>query len=43
MDYRQEVGSYTAKGGFQNEMDIVMKFENWSYDSAKKRRNSRSY
>lgn len=24
MDYRQEVGSYTAKGGFENEADIVI-------------------
>ena len=36
MDYRQEVGSYTAKGGFQNEMDIVLKFENFKNDSEAK-------
>jgi len=29
MDYRQEVGSYTAKGGFENEADIVIKFEDY--------------
>lgn len=24
MDYRQEVGSYTVKGGFENEADAVL-------------------
>ena len=33
MDYRQEVGSYTAKGGFENEADIVIKFEDYKNDS----------
>lgn len=33
MDYRQEVGSYTAKGGFENEADIVLKFEHYKNDS----------
>ncbi len=33
MDYRQEVGSYTAKGGFENESDIVIKFEHYKNDS----------
>lgn len=33
MNYRQEVGSYTAKGGFENEADIVIKFEHYKNDS----------
>lgn len=33
MDYRQEVGSYTAKGGFENEADIVLKFDNFKNDN----------
>jgi len=32
MDYRQEVGSYTAKGGFENEADIVLKFNDYKND-----------
>jgi hypothetical protein len=33
MGYRQEVGSYTAKGGFKNEANIVLKFEDYKSDS----------
>ena len=29
---REKVGSYTAKGGFENEHDIVAKFNNWQND-----------
>ncbi len=36
MDYRQEVGSYTAKGGFENEADIVSKFDNFKNDNEAK-------
>jgi len=32
MDHKQEVGSYTAKGGFENEADIVLKFNNFEND-----------
>jgi hypothetical protein len=32
MDYRQEVGSYTAKGGFENETNIVYKFNDYKND-----------
>lgn len=32
MEYRQVVGSYTAKGGFENEADIVLKFDNYKND-----------
>lgn len=32
MNYRQEVGSYTAKGGFKNEANIVIKFNNYKSD-----------
>ena len=33
MNYRQEVGSYTAKGGFKNEADIVFKFNDYKNDN----------
>lgn len=36
MNYRQEVGSYTAKGGFKNEADIVDKFINYQIDNEAK-------
>jgi hypothetical protein len=36
MDYRQTVGSYTAKGGFKNEADIVLKFNDYKNDSEAK-------
>lgn len=36
MNYRQEVGSYTAKGGFENEADIALKFNNYRNDSEAK-------
>lgn len=29
---REKVGSYTAKGGFENEHDVVAKFNNWQND-----------
>lgn len=32
MDYKQTIGSYTAKGGFKNEIDIVLKFNNYKND-----------
>ncbi|MCK9476510.1 MAG: type II restriction endonuclease [Candidatus Muirbacterium halophilum] len=32
MDYKQKVGSYTAKGGFKNEADICLKFNNYKID-----------
>jgi len=32
MDYRQEVGSYTARGGFENEAAIVSKFNDYKND-----------
>lgn len=32
MDYRQEVGSYTAKGEFKNEANIVIKFNDYKND-----------
>lgn len=32
MDYKQTIGSYTAKGGFKNEIDIVLKFNNYKSD-----------
>lgn len=32
MNYRQELGSYTAKGGFENEADIVIKFNHYKND-----------
>lgn len=36
MNYRQEVGSYTAKGGFENEHDIVQKFLDYKTDDEAK-------
>ena len=33
MDYRQMVGSYTARGGFENENDIVEKFNQYKTDN----------
>lgn len=36
MNYKQEVGSYTAKGGFENEADIVKKFNNFKNDNEAK-------
>lgn len=36
MNYRQEVGSYTAKGGFKNEADIVKKFIDFKNDNEAK-------
>jgi R.HinP1I restriction endonuclease len=36
MSSRQEVGSYTAKGGFQNEFDIVNKFNDFKEDNEAK-------
>jgi R.HinP1I restriction endonuclease len=33
MDKKQKLGSKTAKQGFQNEKDIVSKFNNWKTDS----------
>lgn len=36
MNYRQEIGSYTAKGGFKNEVDIVDKFNNYQTDNEAK-------
>ena len=32
MDRKQEIGSYTAKGGFENEADITPKFNNYKKD-----------
>lgn len=32
MNHRQEVGSYTAKGGFKNEENITLKFNNYKED-----------
>ena len=32
MPTKQEIGSYTAKGGFTNEFDIQEKFQNWATD-----------
>lgn len=32
MDYRQQLGSETAKGGFENEEDIALKFTNYNTD-----------
>ena len=32
MSTKQQIGSYTAKGGFANEHDILRKFENWKTD-----------
>ena len=32
MSTKQQIGSYTAKGGFANEHDIQQKFENWQTD-----------
>lgn len=32
MDHRQLVGSYTAKGGFENEFDICKKFDDYKND-----------
>jgi hypothetical protein len=29
---KEKIGSYTAKGGFDNEHDIVAKFNNWKSD-----------
>lgn len=37
MDYKQQVGSYTAKGGFENENDIVSKFNNFKNDNEAKK------
>ncbi len=36
MNYRQEVGSYTARGGFENEVDIANKFKNFKTDNEAK-------
>ncbi|HLV47301.1 MAG TPA: hypothetical protein VKY32_09720 [Flavobacterium sp.] len=36
MDYKQTIGSYTAKGGFENEADIVLKFNNYKNDKEAK-------
>jgi len=33
MNYKKEVGSYTAKGGFENEANIVLKFDNFKNDN----------
>ena len=33
MDYRQMVGSYTARGGFENENDIVEKLNQYKTDN----------
>jgi hypothetical protein len=33
MNRKQNIGSYTAKGGFSNESDIVLKFRNYLNDS----------
>ncbi len=32
MDKKAKIGSFTAKGGFQNEKDIAFKFNNWKND-----------
>jgi hypothetical protein len=32
MDKKQQIGSYTAKGGFKNEAILVSKFSNYLYD-----------
>ena len=36
MDKKALIGSATAKGGFQNERDIAMKFNNWKNDDDSK-------
>lgn len=36
MNHRQEIGSYTAKGGFENEKAIAIKFQNFQKDSEAK-------
>lgn len=36
MDNRQEIGSYTAKGGFENEANIVTKLNNYKTDNEAK-------
>lgn len=36
MNHRQLVGSYTAKGGFENEFDICEKFSNYKEDAEAK-------
>lgn len=36
MNNKKEIGSYTAKGGFQNELDIVNKFNNYAIDEEAK-------
>jgi hypothetical protein len=33
MNHKQEIGSYTAKGGFENEKDIVYKFNTYQSDN----------
>jgi hypothetical protein len=33
MNVREKIGSYTAKGGFENERNIVKKINNWKKDS----------
>ena len=36
MDKKALIGSATAKGGFQNEKDIALKFNNWKSDADSK-------
>jgi hypothetical protein len=36
MDIRQRIGSYAARGGFKNELDIALKFNDYKNDSEAK-------
>ena len=37
MNKKQKLGSETAKNGFKNEKDIVLKFNNWKKDNEAKK------